>query len=98
MTLTAAASLGAADCWPVFSGQLIDASETSGSVWLWVMRLALLQILQDLMEGFLMVLPARRLALAALLVYGLPYLLTEFLSHLPEQACDRAQRASHEAA
>ena len=49
------------------------------------MRLALLQILQDLMEGFLMVPPARRLALAALLVYGLPYLLTEFLSHLPEQ-------------
>jgi hypothetical protein len=62
------------------------------------MRLALLQILQNLMEGFLMVLPARRLALAALLVYGLPYLLTEFLSDLPEQACDRAHRASHEAA
>ena len=50
------------------------------------------------MEEFLVVLRARRLALAALLVYGLPYSLTELLTNLPNQACDRAHGTAHEAA
>jgi hypothetical protein len=57
-----------------------------------VRRLALRQLLQDLLEGIILPALAALGALAALLL-----LLSDLLKHLQAHACDHAPRASHDA-
>jgi len=59
----------------------------------WVRRLALRQLLQDLLEGIILAALAVLGALAALLLL----LLSDLLKHLQAHACDHAPRASHDA-